>query len=163
MTYLLEGDVTGLRGKPAYAGTIVARIAPSLPRRAARSRAADAGHSPRGSLPGSKPPQMQAAKAEPSGDEAPTPEDHLSAVELKGELNATPDHAELPAFELTIHAKGRSQMMKGKLAVDFGAHPKAEGELSARWVDVDALLAEAGETELSASGALNARRRETAG
>ncbi len=154
MTYLLEGDVTGLREKPAYAGTIVARIAPSLPSepQVPGQATEQAGQQPAGQ----QAPADAGAKAEPSGDAALTPEDHLSAVELKGELNATPDHAELPAFELTIHAKGRSQMMKGKLAVDFGAHPKAEGELSARWVDVDALLAEAGETELSASGALNA-------
>jgi uncharacterized protein involved in outer membrane biogenesis len=153
MTYLLEGDVTGLREKPAYAGTIVARIAPSVP--AEPQAPEQAGQQPQQPA-GQQAPADAGAKAEPSGDEVPTPEDHLSAVELKGELNARPDHAELPAFELTIHAKGHSQMMKGKLAVDFGAHPKSEGELSARWVDVDALLAEAGETELSASGALNA-------
>ncbi|MGC2409212.1 MAG: AsmA family protein [Methyloceanibacter sp.] len=140
-TYLLEGDVTGLREKPAYAGALVARVAPSLP----AGQAAE---------------QLTAnvePKAKPSGDEALNPEDHLSAVELKGELKATPDHAELPSFELTIHAKGRSQMLKGKLALDFGAHPKAVGELSARWVDADALLAEAGqEAEVSAAGALSA-------
>ena len=151
--YLLEGDVTGLREKPAYAGAIVARIAPSL---SAEPQATGQATEQAGPQTAGQQAADVEAKAEPSGDEALTLEDHLSAVELKGELNATPDHAELPAFELTIHAKGRSQMMKGKLAVDFGAHPKSVGELSARWVDVDALLAEAGETELSASGALNA-------
>ena len=47
-------------------------------------------------------------------------------------------------------------MLKGKLAIDFGERPKAEGELSARWIDADALLAEAGQTDLSVAGALSA-------
>ena len=73
----------------------------------------------------------------------PGAEANLSAFELKGELKATPDHAELPAFEIAIHSKGRSQMMKGKLALDFGAQAKAVGELAASWIDVDTLLAAA--------------------
>ncbi len=35
-------------------------------------------------------------------------------VELKGPLKATPDRAELPEFDLTIHAKGRPQMLEGQ-------------------------------------------------
>ena len=76
-------------------------------------------------------------------EQVPGAEANLSAFELKGELKATPDHAELPAFDIAIHSKGRSQMMKGKLALDFGAQAKAVGELAASWVDVDALLAAA--------------------
>ena len=151
LTYLLDGDVTGLRTKPTYAGTIVVRIAPSAPT---------------GTVAGGPAPAQQAAEAPPAngaqqaGDQLPDPEAHLSAFELKGELNATPDHAELPAFEIAIHSKGRLQMMKGKLAFDFGAHTKAVGELAASWIDVDALLAAAAPADVrsqpSATEALNA-------
>ena len=51
-------------------------------------------------------------------------------------------------------------MMKGKLAFDFGAQPKAEGELAASWVDVDALLAAGAPAntpaDMSAAGVLSA-------
>jgi uncharacterized protein involved in outer membrane biogenesis len=151
LTYLLDGDVTGLRTKPAYAGTIVMRIAPSAP----------AGTEAGGQAPAQQAAEALAANGAPqAGDQAPDPEAQLSAFELKAELNATPDHAELPAFEIAIHSKGRSQMMKGKLALDFGAHTKAVGELAASWIDVDALLAAAApagvRSERSATEALNA-------
>jgi uncharacterized protein involved in outer membrane biogenesis len=152
LTYLLDGDVTGLRTKPAYAGTIVIRIAPSAP------TDAEAG--------GQAPAQQAAEEAPPAngapqtGDKVPDPEAHLSTFELKGELNATPDHAELPALEIAIHSKGRSQMMKGKLALDFGSQTKAVVELAASWIDVDTLLAAAApanaQSEPSATEALNA-------
>src|SRR6185437_10538020 len=83
------------------------------------------------------------ADGTPSAEPNPGAEAHLSAFELKGELKATPDHAELMAFEIAIHSKGRSQMMKGKLALDFGAQAKAVGEIAASWIDVDTLLAAA--------------------
>src|SRR5262249_50120175 len=94
-----------------------------------------------------------------SGEQAPDADPHLSAFELKGGLKATPDHAELPAFEIAVHSKGRSQMMKGKLALDFGARTKSEGELAASWIDVDALLAAVSpanaQSEPLAAGAMN--------
>ncbi len=45
--------------------------------------------------------------------------------------------------------------MKGKLAFDFGETRKLDGELSARFLDVDALLADAGQTDASPSAVLN--------
>ncbi|MGA7371347.1 MAG: AsmA-like C-terminal region-containing protein, partial [Methyloceanibacter sp.] len=145
-TILLEGNATGFRAKPSYDGTIIMRIATSLPN---------------GTDAGAQAPGQQAADAPPQpGDQVPDADAHLSAFELKGKLTATPDHAELPAFEIAVHSKGRSQMMKGKLALDFGAHTKAVGELAASWVDVDTLLAAAAPTKTnaqpSAAGALNA-------
>ena len=145
-TILLEGNATGFRAKPSYDGTIIMRIATSLPN---------------GTDAGAQAPGQQAADAPPQpGDQVPDADAHLSAFELKGKLTATPDHAELPAFEIAVHSKGRSQMMKGKLALDFGAHTKAVGELAASWVDVDTLLAAAAPTKTnaqpSAARALNA-------
>jgi len=155
-TYLLEGDVTGLRQKPSYAGNLIIRIAPNLP--AVQQTAEPQAAGPQAGQQAAEPPTPAAGPQ--AGDEALTPETNLSAFELKGEVKATPDRAELPSFELTLHAKGRSQMLKGKLALDFGEHPKAAGELSARWIDVDTLLAVGAKTEpqaeLSAAEALSA-------
>jgi uncharacterized protein involved in outer membrane biogenesis len=138
-TYLLDGDVTGLRDKPSYDGDIVVRIAPSAP-----------------SAP------QAAGEPTPAPDaigEVPIPGVQIAAFELKGALTATPGHIELPNFEIALHAKGRSQMMKGKLALDFGKETRANGGLSGRWVDVDTLLAASGagkaESAGSAIGVLN--------
>ena len=91
--------------------------------------------------------------------EAPIPGVQIAAFELKGALTATPGHVELPNFEIALHTKGRSQMMKGKLALDFGKETRVSGALSGRWVDVDTLLAASGagkaETPGSAIGVLN--------
>lgn len=128
-TYLLDGDVTGLRDKPSYDGAVVMRIAPSAP------------------------PAPPAA----SGDllangEAPVPGVQLAAFELKGPLTATPGHVELRNFEIALHTKGRSQIMKGKLALEFGKETQATGALSGRWVDVDTLLAASGAGKAEAAG-----------
>ena len=148
-TYLLEGDVTGLRDKPSYDGAIIMRIASTLP---AAPATPQQGEAPQATdVPANDEPQ--------SAEQTPGADANISAFELKGKLTATPDHAELPAFEIAIHSKGRSQMMKGKLALDFGAHAKAVGELAASWIDVDTLLAAAApanaQTEPSAAGALS--------
>ncbi|HEY5732227.1 MAG TPA: hypothetical protein VIS50_00695, partial [Methyloceanibacter sp.] len=127
-TYLLEGDVTGFKEKPSFEGAVIMRVASALPAEGAQQGEEQSG-------------ATQENGALPSGEQGAGAEAHLSAFELKGKLNATPDRAELPVFEIAVHSKGRSQMMKGKLAFDFGAQPKAEGELAASWVDVDALLA----------------------
>ena len=150
ITILLEGDVDGFRTKPSYDGTVIMRIASALPN----------GSDASAPVPG------QPAADTPAGNAAPQPakqvpeaNPHLSAFELKGKLTATSDHAELPGFEIAVHSKGRSQMMKGKLALDFGAYTKAEGELAASWIDVDALLAVAApanaQARPSAAGVLN--------
>ncbi|MGB6968023.1 MAG: AsmA family protein, partial [Methyloceanibacter sp.] len=148
--YLLDGDVNGLRETPSYAGAFVMRIAPSLP-----TEEQAAAQTPEPSAPA---PLMPEDPLETNV--AAIPGSQLSAFELKGELNATPGHAELPNFEIAIHTKGRSQMMKGKLALDFGAKAKAVAELGARWVDVDTLLAASapakGQAPTSAVGVLSA-------
>jgi len=131
-TYLLEGDGAGLRGKPSYDGAMIMRIASTVP---AESAAPQQGQTQK--------PAEAPADGGQSNEQVRSAEANLSAFELKGELKATPDHAELPAFEIAIHSKGRSQMMKGKLALDFGADAKAVGELAASWIDVDTLLAAA--------------------
>ena len=101
--------MTGFKEKPSFEGAVIMRIASALPPEGAQQgegQAADA---------------TQENGALPSGEQVPAPDAHLSAFELKGKLNATPDRAELPVFEIAIHSKGRSQMMKGKLALEFGA------------------------------------------
>ena len=146
-TYLLEGDVTGFKEKPSFDGAIIMRIASALP--------------PEGAQQGEGQGEVaQENSALPSGEQGAGAEAHLSAFELKGKLNATPDRAELPVFEIAVHSKGRSQMMKGKLALEFGAQAKAEGELAASWIDVDALLAAGASgnapADMSAAGVLSA-------
>src|SRR6476660_1800568 len=147
--YLLEGDVAGLRDKPSCDGAIIMRIASTLPAEAAAPQQGQ-----------TEKPAEPPADGAPSAEPNPGPEANLSAFELKGELKATPDHAELPAFEIAIHSKGRSQMMKGKLALDFGAQAKAVGEIAASWIDVDTLLAAAApanaQSEPSTADVLNA-------
>ncbi len=152
-TYLLEGDVAGLNAKPAYSGSVVYRVAQALPPSAQGAEAEGAAPAIEPAL--TEPPLAPVEKEEVAGDAAP-PGQALSALELKGELEATFERVELPAFELAIHAKGRSQTLKGKLAIDFAERPKLQGEIGARWIDADALLAESGNTELSAFAALSA-------
>ena len=123
-TYMLDGGVTGLGGTPAYDGTIIVRVAN-----------APAG----GELAEETVPQ----NGEPPPEVA-TPRDKTSLFELKGALKATPDRAELPDFELTVLAKGHPQIFKGKLALDFGEHLKTMCELTAGFVDLDALFAAPG-------------------
>ncbi|MGH6831417.1 MAG: AsmA family protein, partial [Methyloceanibacter sp.] len=104
ITYLLDGGVTGLGGKPAYDGTIVVRAA--------------------NVVPGSAGPEEATAE----GDDQTTGtvrRDKASVYELKGPLKATPDRAELPDFDLTIHAKGHPQIFKGRLTLDFGERIEA--------------------------------------
>ena len=152
-TYLLEGDVAGLNAKPAYSGAVIYRVAQALPPSAEGAEAEDA-------APAVEPALTEQALApveneDVAGDAAP-PGQALSALELKGELEATFERIELPAFELAVHAKGRSQTLKGKLAIDFAERPKLQGEIGARWIDADALLAESANAELSAFAALSA-------
>jgi hypothetical protein len=119
-SYILDGGVSGLGATPIYDGTIVVRAA-----------------SARGEAP------------ETEGDNPadPLPRDKTLLFELKGPLQATPDRAELTAFDLTVHAKGRPQIFKGRLALDLGERVKASGELAAGFVDLDALFASPGAVE----------------
>ena len=75
------------------------------------------------------------------------PRDKSLLYELKGPLKATPDRAEFPDFDLTIHAKGHPQIFKGKLTFDFGERVTANGALTAGFVDLDALFASPGAEE----------------
>lgn len=119
-TYLLDGGVAGLGGKPVYDGTIVVRAA--------------------NVVPGSEGPEQAGSESEnqPAGTAR---RDKALLFEFKGPLKATPDRAELPDFDLTVHAKGHPQIFKGKLAFDFGERIEARAELAAGFVDLDALFA----------------------
>jgi hypothetical protein len=114
-SYILDGGVSGLGATPIYEGTIVVRAA----------NVAEAN--------GEEP------QADAVGDALRR--DKTSLFELKGPLKATPDRAELPAFDLTVHAKGRPQIFKGRLAFDLGERVEASGALAAGFVDLDALFA----------------------
>jgi hypothetical protein len=119
-TYLLDGGVTGLGGKPAYDGTIVVR--------AANVTSGNGGPE----------------EADPESENQPAgtaPRDKALLFEFKGPLKATPDRAELPDFDLTVHAKGHPQIFKGRLTLDFGERIEAMCELTAGFVDLDALFA----------------------
>ncbi|ODA68993.1 putative assembly protein [Methyloligella halotolerans] len=130
-TLLLDGQIGGLRATPYFDGKMTARL---LPYRAS---------------PG--PDAVPVAERQDGEQPAPPPPPAAaSLVELKGDLEARPERVALSPFEVTVHSRGRSQMLKGKLAVDFGETDRAEGEVTARWVDVDALLADpksGGETD----------------
>ena len=99
-TYMLDGDVAGLAAQPSYDGTIVVRV----------TNAAS----------GAEPDAEPAPAEQDQGQEttASAPAGTASFFELKGPLKATPDHAELPTFDLTVHANGRPQILltRGLLA-----------------------------------------------
>jgi AsmA family/AsmA-like C-terminal region len=119
-TYLLDGGVTGVGAAPAYDGAIVVRAA---------NVAGDSGDDAAADAEKDKQPAGVAAR------------DKSLLYELKGPLKATPDRAEFPDFDLTIHAKGHPQIFKGKLTFDFGERVTANGALTAGFVDLDALFA----------------------
>ena len=119
-TYLLDGGVTGLGDKPAYDGTIIVRGANVIAAKEAE----------------------EGADLE-SGDQPAdaAPRDKASLYELKGAITATPERAELPDFDLTVHANGHPQIFKGKLALEFSERMAADAAVTAGFVDLDALFA----------------------
>ncbi|MGV1014958.1 MAG: AsmA family protein, partial [Methyloceanibacter sp.] len=122
-SYVLDGAVSGLGDSPAYDGNFIMRIADEAVDTASPAMVDQVGEADGEQiLPETKP------AAEPS------------FVELKGPLKATPDQAELPEFDLTIHTHGRSQILKGNLALDLTEPFKARGALAARFVDLDLLF-----------------------
>jgi uncharacterized protein involved in outer membrane biogenesis len=123
-SYLLDGGVTGLGDKPVYDGSIIVRVAKATPGAEAEEESEPAN--------------------EDQQPEAATPPDKASLLELKGALKATPDHAELPDFDLTLHTNGHPQLLKGKLALDYGDQFKAMCELTAGFIDLDALFTPSG-------------------
>ena len=154
ITYLLDGDVTGLAGKPLYDGTIVVRVANAAPD--AEPDAATARRVERRSGASSAAGEQTAkARARPQADTA-------SFFELKGPLKATPDHAELPDFDLIIHAKGRPQIIKGRLALDFAEQTqgrcRAGGPLGRSRCAVRRSGRRRGRAAFAARGAVSVRR-----
>jgi hypothetical protein len=124
-TYVLDGGVSGLGGSPVFDGTVVVR-------------AAKVG------------PSNDGTEEEVGGESQPAVaarRDQTSIFELKGPLKATPERADLPEFDLTVHAKGHPQIFKGRLALEFGERLEAAGELAAGFVDLDALFAAPGAEE----------------
>jgi hypothetical protein len=123
--YVFDGGVSGLGAKPRFEGTVIVRAANLL--------SADSG---------------EGAEAESDAQPAESaPRDKSLLYELKGPIVATPDRADLPDFDLTIHARGHPQIFKGRLALVFAEHTKANAELAAGFVDLDALLAVPGAEE----------------
>ncbi|MGD9502489.1 MAG: AsmA family protein, partial [Methyloceanibacter sp.] len=120
--YVLDGGVTGLGAVPAFDGTILVRNTTVL--RGAEAEAAN----PQGEVPPDQPVREQ-----------------VSSFELKGPVKATPNRAELPEFDLTLHARGHPQIFKGKLALEFGERVQGEAALAAGFIDLDALFAVPGE------------------
>ena len=120
-TYLLDGGVTGLGGQLLYDGNIVVRVANAAPGEEVQEDSETTSED-----------QQQADTA--------TKRDKSSRLELKGPLKATPDHADLADFDLTVHANGHPQLLKGRLALDYGDTFKAMCELTAGFVDLDALF-----------------------
>jgi uncharacterized protein involved in outer membrane biogenesis len=121
-SYVLDGGVSGLGGTPVYDGTIVVRAAKMQP----------------------APDDAEEAAAGEAQQAETARRDKSAIFELKGPLKATPDRADLPEFDLTVHAKGHPQLFKGKLALEFGERLEAKGELTAGFIDLDALFAAPG-------------------
>ncbi|MGK2922429.1 MAG: AsmA family protein [Methyloceanibacter sp.] len=131
-TYQFDGAVTGLGATPAYDGTVLMRMT-NL------DALADA------AVETEQDTDFEAEAQAPDVAAPSSPRDTASFVELKGPLKASPDGAALPDFDLTIHAAGRPQILKGSLDLDFRPPFKAEGKLAARWIDLDALFGTTGE------------------
>ena len=121
-SYVLDGGVSGLGAVPTYDGTVVVRAA--------------------NVLPGNDVQDETAFGTDRVGDSIGRDKGLL--YELKGPLKATPDRAELPDFDLTVHAKGHPQIFKGRLTFDLRDDVEAKGELAAGFVDLDALFAAPG-------------------
>jgi AsmA-like C-terminal region/AsmA family len=122
-SYVLDGGVSGLGATPLYDGTILVRAASVLPGNDA---------------------QEETDPADESQTSAAARRDKGLLYELKGPLKATPERAELPDFDLTIHTKGHPQIFTGRLSFDLGEELEARGELAAGFVDLDALFAAPG-------------------
>jgi len=123
-SYVLDGSVTGLGAVPAFDGTIVVRAA---------------------NMPAGEDEGETALKNDEMSAEAQREE--ISRFELKGSVRATPDRAELPEFDLILHANGHPQIFKGKLTLDFGERIEGAAELAAGFIDLDALFAVPGTKE----------------
>jgi hypothetical protein len=120
--YVLDGGATGLGAVPTFDGTIIVRNTNVPPRDAEGEAANPVGEDPTDTAAGQQ----------------------TSSFELKGPVKATPQRAELPGFDLTLHAKGHPQIFKGRLNLDFGERVEGAATLAAGFIDLDALFAEPG-------------------
>ncbi|MEM7192767.1 MAG: AsmA family protein, partial [Pseudomonadota bacterium] len=128
-SYQLDGLISGLRSIPSYDGTFLMRLANLSAPSASEAGQADL------------PDDQSADGILQAGDIAPQGlRQTASFLEIKGPLRASPGRAELTGFELTVHASGRPQILKGDLALDFRPPFKADAALSARWIDFDAMF-----------------------
>lgn len=155
VSYQLDGMVAGLRASPSYDGSILMRINT----REAEAQSKDGAEGTHGTQEAAT--QMQPAPRLGDGVSQRTERvlaqaeqvangndktalrgvrETASFVELKGPLKVSKDGAELPEFDLTVHASGRPQILKGSLSLGFLPPYKADAKLAARWVDFDALL-----------------------
>jgi len=130
-SYVLDGGVTGLGAIPTFDGNIVVRAANTADVPAGEDEREPAVESD--AIP-VEPQQSDETSAEVQPGE-------ISRFELKGALKATPNRAELPEFDLTLHAKGQPQIFEGKLTLDFGERIEGAAELTASFIDLDALFA----------------------
>lgn len=136
MVFLLDGTVTGLRTTPRYHGSFSATI--TQPNHALTQKSEAGSKEGQPTVPIATE-TGEPAKPKPSAETAAIPA--VPFLALKGTLTATPLHAELDRFSLQLHTHGRSQTLKGKLALDLGAVRRATATVHASWIDADALLA----------------------
>ena len=136
-TYLLDGGVSGLASAPAYDGKFTLRIA--------ENNTAETKTPPAAEPAAPVEPVAREGTVSPDLPEVAVTGVPVSAFELKGDLKATLDHLEIPAFDATIHARGRPQLMKGQLAIAFGERPRIESAVTARWLDLDMLFGDLSE------------------
>src|SRR5262249_49903484 len=61
--------------------------------------------------------------------------------QLAGKVQATPAAAKLQDLALLYGPEERAVVFNGQADLEFGAHPQLDGEISARQVDVDRMLA----------------------
>ncbi len=135
-SYVLDGGVTGLGAVPTFDGTVIVRTANVLA----------------GGEEGE--PAEAAANSDSVEPSAKASRDEASRFELKGPIKATPARAELPEFDLTLNAKGRPQIFKGKLTLDFGERIEGAAELAAGFIDLDALFAVPGAEQAPSPAAI---------
>jgi hypothetical protein len=136
-SYQLDGKVSGLRDVPTYEGAFIMRVSEF---EALSTEEPAQGDGAPMTAAGDNESDSEPSKA---SSEESTPRSlpkTASFFEVKGPLTATPDRAALTGFELTLHASGRPQILKGDVALDFRPPYKAEATFAARWIDFDALF-----------------------
>jgi uncharacterized protein involved in outer membrane biogenesis len=129
-TVLLDGRLSGLAATPRYEGSLAANVAPPQPAKASAQSTPSGGPS---AIPTAIPVSPAPAPQPPA--------ELVPLLALKGHLTATPQHASLDRFDMTLHKAGRSQTLKGRLAMDLGPSRRLTGQVSSGWIDLDGLFA----------------------